>query len=1559
MNTLKRKLKKLKNDPKKFFVDMRTNHEEKLPFVKNDKYVGSYQYTVVSAVYNVEKYLEDYFKSFVSQELDFKKHINLILVDDGSTDGSAKIIKKWQKKFPKNIEYIYKENGGQASARNLGLKNVNTKWVTFVDPDDFLDEKYFLEVDRFLGRNKNKNVKLVGCQLVFYIENQNLYRDNHPLKYRFNSGDQIVPYDDLGKNMQLSASTAFFISKDIKENNIFFDERVKPNFEDAQFIAFYLGSLKLGSVGFSSAAKYFYRKREDGSSTLDTSWQRKEQYANALQYGCLLSLKNYKKKYGYVPEYFQRTVLYNLTWYVKYLVNKKERISFLTQREVDVFESLVSEIFSYIDHDVIVNFELAGCWFYFKIGMLNCFKNEKTNFQIAYVEDYDQIKNQVLISYFTGEVSLESFEIDGFDQIPEYAKTIENDFVGQVFAYERRCWVTLPEGSKKLTLNIDGIASRLSFSGKQHKNGINIDDIKNHFIAKNEKLTVSEKYKDCWILMDRDTQADDNAEHLYRYIQKYHPEKNAYFVLRSKSHDWQRLSEDGFNLLAFGSNEHELALKSCDKIISSHADVYVMNYFRDNSLLNRDFIFLQHGVTKDDMSSWFNSKRMAKLIVAATDEYNSIAGDNSRYKFGHKEVALTGFPRHDRLLSGNKPESKSILVMPTWRQNIVGKVTGSGNSREINPGFMDTSFAIHWRDFLHSNTLKELSEQFGYEIVFFPHANIQPYLKLFNLPKHIKLLSHTEGSIQKLFQESSMMITDYSSVAFEMAYLGKPILYYQFDKDEVYSGGHIYSKGYFDYERDGFGPVLTEEYELLVKLEYILKKNGKAEAIYADRMKKFFPFKDGKCCERTYQAITALDKSDSYNSYQKEIKFEWAETATKLKKWLLAESRWRIVESTSSGSNFAYGQLRLAEALIKQGKLYSAKYVLESVGSNFELFGKTQAMFMEYSATLHSSMNNWCQAEFFWLSYLQKDNSCTNVFAQIKLLECLVRQHKENEAKQYIAELLCSPLSLLEKTIVDVFRCFSNRDKQAAILNLSNTLDSNTFEEKELQLYKPELLLSELYREFGLYDDAHQVLVAYESHTQNDHECRKQIALLQGVRKNWTKVVSQFNQAYVEGLKSMTKDHAVLYVKAIRYSEGQDEARMLLVEAIKQTPECIEILNELGDWKFSHNYWQNAIKSSNSVNNEFYILKLSESLRHQGYYLKSENLINNLNIENNSNPDILAQLLIEKNELLMIKHQWKDAVQGWAKYVEIYSEKVTNSILIKWLSCSVRERNEEISEMISNRLASGTLSNIENSLLHALLNIFKDDYYQALEHLTIGIDRSENEFENKSLKPQLLLAEILREVELYDASHNVLASYEHHTNNDPLCRIEIALLQEKHGNWEKVFSQLDQAFPEGVASMPNKIGKLYIKAARLSARYKIAELSIERYSLYDNLSLDIRVEQAEMYTVRKNWGEAVKKWSDLFMHVDVAPYRLAYVYRVQGKIDEAISILTDININPPSSQDEWILKGDLAQLSNQWELAANCWRSLLKNYSATAPSWVWERYQEAQLLNSSIKIKAA
>ncbi len=108
-----------------------------------------------------------------------------------------------------------------------------------------------------------------------------------------------------------------------------------------------------------------------------------------------------------------------------------------------------------------------------------------------------------------------------------------------------------------------------------------------------------------------------------------------------------------------------------------------------------------------------------------------------------------------------------------------------------------------------------------------------------------------------------MLVTDYSSVAFDFAYLRKPVLYYQADVDEFFSGIHTYEKGYFDYERDGFGEVEYDTEKLVDRIIEYMQNNCQLKEKYRQRIDATFPFNDQNNCERVYNAILALDKQEN------------------------------------------------------------------------------------------------------------------------------------------------------------------------------------------------------------------------------------------------------------------------------------------------------------------------------------------------------------------------------------------------------------------------------------------------------------------------------------------------------------------------------------------------------------------------------------------------------------------------------------------------------------------------------------------------------------------------
>ena len=218
------------------------------------------------------------------------------------------------------------------------------------------------------------------------------------------------------------------------------------------------------------------------------------------------------------------------------------------------------------------------------------------------------------------------------------------------------------------------------------------------------QAATTAKYGDCWLLFDRDDKADNNAEHLYRYLLAIEKADKAFFVLGANSPDWKRLEREGFRLIAFNSPAHHIALINARFLISSDiVDSLIsplpQDYLRD--LLHYRFVFLNHGIIKDDISRWLNSKEIALFVTSTPSEFASIADEDSEYQVSAKEVVLTGLARHDALLSLPK-SAATLLIMPTWRHYLAGKLAKIGARRAASSAFATSDYAIRWKSLLHS-----------------------------------------------------------------------------------------------------------------------------------------------------------------------------------------------------------------------------------------------------------------------------------------------------------------------------------------------------------------------------------------------------------------------------------------------------------------------------------------------------------------------------------------------------------------------------------------------------------------------------------------------------------------------------------------------------------------------------------------------------------------------------------------------------------------------------------------------------------------------------------------
>ncbi|MBQ6235866.1 MAG: CDP-glycerol glycerophosphotransferase family protein, partial [Clostridia bacterium] len=162
-----------------------------------------------------------------------------------------------------------------------------------------------------------------------------------------------------------------------------------------------------------------------------------------------------------------------------------------------------------------------------------------------------------------------------------------------------------------------------------------------------------------------------------------------------------------------------------------------------------------------------------------------------------------------------------------------------------------------WDAFLHDPALDALLKETGRRAVFCVHRNVSRFETCFSSDsERIAVKKWDEVDVPALLKEAAVLVTDFSSVYMDFAYMQKPVVYYQFDR-ERFRSGHL-PVGYFDYARDGFGPIAETVEGTVDALRGTIENGCRMAPLYRQRAERFFPLRDGRCSERTYEAIKEI-----------------------------------------------------------------------------------------------------------------------------------------------------------------------------------------------------------------------------------------------------------------------------------------------------------------------------------------------------------------------------------------------------------------------------------------------------------------------------------------------------------------------------------------------------------------------------------------------------------------------------------------------------------------------------------------------------------------------------
>ncbi|WP_292822505.1 glycosyltransferase [Methanobrevibacter sp.] len=883
-------------------------------------------FSVVMACYNAGKYLDETINSLIGQNFSFESNIQLILVDDGSEDNTQEVCQKYVKLYPENITYVYQENQGQGAARNHGLKYVNGKYVNFLDSDDKFSGNAFYSVYEFFENHYNE-VDIVAVPMLFFDK----ATGEHPLNYKFEE-DKVIDLNENWDYPQLSASSAFF-KKELFDHYEFKTDLT--NSEDSFMINEML--IDKPVYGVVSEAIYWYRKRSNDASTIDSASNKKEFYMKRLNDYFKELIKCSKEKYGEVPKFIQYLIVYDLQWMFR--VNDVSQI--LTIEELKEVYQVLQEILSEIDDDVIsslrddgVNISshmLATKYASVSIdsNMDVTYENIHSNFNGQYAGTYCEdalidrldihrlwldiieIKQNTLyvsgylMSFFEDDdikieirknnevyeakkvyylnsskrflnCSLESqFNFDAEIPLDDNEKSdvqIFARFIGEN-ATDKAAW------DLKIGFMDYARMSELSNYSIEKKHFLKFDNDKFHITNYNylkmikseipillEVLKRKEAYytsilffrfiylilypfyknRRIWLFMDRQDNADDNAEHLYKYSIKQNDKIRKYFTVSDELGEFTRLSSLP-NVLKFYSIKERFVYLFAEKIISSHPDENILNPFLGRNvksyagLINSDKIFLQHGVTKDNVSTWLHKyDKNVKLITTVSDAEKESFLDYG-YNYDEKIIKTLGFPRFDNL-KANQKTKKQILISPSWRSDL----------HNMTQGYIkDSEYFKAINSLINNEELINLAKKYDYKIIFKPHPMVCDYIDLFDTNDYVEI--DEQSKYQDLFRDSDLLVTDYSSIAFDFSYMEKPVIYYQYADD------YNFKENYFDYETMGFGEVVTDEENLIDTIGEYLENNCKMKEKYKNRVDGFYKYNDKNNCKRVYEAILNMD----------------------------------------------------------------------------------------------------------------------------------------------------------------------------------------------------------------------------------------------------------------------------------------------------------------------------------------------------------------------------------------------------------------------------------------------------------------------------------------------------------------------------------------------------------------------------------------------------------------------------------------------------------------------------------------------------------------------------
>lgn len=369
--------------------------------------------------------------------------------------------------------------------------------------------------------------------------------------------------------------------------------------------------------------------------------------------------------------------------------------------------------------------------------------------------------------------------------------------------------------------------------------------------------------KKIWMYYDKIYKGGDSSEYLFKYASKRNDGIKHYYLIDRHTNDYKRLKAEGYKPLKRNTIMHKLVFFNANMMIVSNSTVFAFNdfplylsaYIRD--IVDFHVVCVQHGLSVQKIAIAQNRLRDNTRLYYCASPYEIKNLSHPVYDYvGYDALRLTGVPRYDGLVNRDK---RQILLSPTWRMQSALLVSrNEGVQRDYNDHFKETNYYKVFNSLINDERLISAAKEYGYRIAYVLHPIVAAQADDFDKNDYVDIIPSTgDMSYEKVFCESSLMVTDYSGVQFDFAYMRKPLVYLHNNDIPQH-----YEEGTFHYDTMAFGEIVHTNDELIDTLIEYMKNDCAMKPEYKQRADDFFAFSDHNNCQRIYDDMIEYQKKN-------------------------------------------------------------------------------------------------------------------------------------------------------------------------------------------------------------------------------------------------------------------------------------------------------------------------------------------------------------------------------------------------------------------------------------------------------------------------------------------------------------------------------------------------------------------------------------------------------------------------------------------------------------------------------------------------------------------------